>query len=112
MPRSTKPAKYVEQTFDLTGTLNRLDYPASLEFLLVPNVAACVLVHAPIGCTSGVLLRWDLRRSTATFWIGAGAFACVRRPKPRERAAQGRDRACVFEPSLRGSTELNIAIEA
>lgn len=51
---AAKPAKYIEQSFDQVGSLSRLGHPPSLEFLVVPNVAACVLVHAPIGCSSGI----------------------------------------------------------
>lgn len=49
-----KPAKYVEQAFDRSEAINALGHSASLEFLIVPNIAVCVVVHAPIGCTSGV----------------------------------------------------------
>jgi hypothetical protein len=49
-----KPAKYIEQAFDRTETVGRLGHSASLEFLIVPNIAVCVVVHAPIGCSSGL----------------------------------------------------------
>jgi hypothetical protein len=51
---AAKPAKYVEQAFDTTANLRSLGHSASLEFLVVPKIAACVLVHAPIGCASGI----------------------------------------------------------
>lgn len=48
-----KPEKYVESAFDRTVTVETLGHPASLEFLVIPNIAACVAVHAPIGAASG-----------------------------------------------------------
>ena len=45
---------YIEQTFDRVEVTEALGHPSSLEFLVVPNVAACVLVHTPIGASSGL----------------------------------------------------------
>lgn len=49
-----KPAKYLERTFDRAEVLDTTTHPASLELLVVPHVAMCALVHAPIGLSSGI----------------------------------------------------------
>jgi hypothetical protein len=49
-----KPAEYIERAFDRVEIIQTISHPSSLEFVIIPNVAACVLVHAPIGSTSGV----------------------------------------------------------
>jgi hypothetical protein len=49
-----KPAKYVEHAFDRTEVIETMAHPPSLEFLVIPNVAACASVHAPIGSASGL----------------------------------------------------------
>jgi hypothetical protein len=48
-----KPARYLERVFDKIHQSDSPQYPASLEMLLVPNVAAVAMVHAPIGSTPG-----------------------------------------------------------
>lgn len=49
-----KPPKFLERTFDQVATIDRIDHARELEFLIIPNIAACVLVHAPIGVSTGL----------------------------------------------------------
>jgi hypothetical protein len=49
-----KPAKYIERAFDRVEVIGTVGHATSLEFILIPNVTACVMVHAPIGSNSGV----------------------------------------------------------
>jgi hypothetical protein len=44
-----RPPRYLERAFDEVRTAAVSEFPAALEILLVPHVAAFVIVHAPIG---------------------------------------------------------------
>lgn len=48
-----KPARFINKTFDEVLCADSTDIPPALEVLIVPNIAATVLVHAPIGVASG-----------------------------------------------------------
>jgi hypothetical protein len=48
-----KAPKYLKYAFDRVESLDATDLPPSLELLLLPNVCACALVHAPIGASNG-----------------------------------------------------------
>ena len=50
---SGKPPWHVLKTFDEVRTSEFSQFPAALEILLVPNIAAFVVVHAPIGAAAG-----------------------------------------------------------
>ena len=51
---------YVDRAFDEVHVADACDIPAALELLVIQNVAAAALVHAPIGASSGyaVPLGW------------------------------------------------------
>ena len=55
-----KPGWYIEKAFDILHLADTSNIPAALELLVIPNVAAAAVVHAPIGATSGyaVPLGW------------------------------------------------------
>lgn len=55
-----KAAWFVDRTFDEVLGADSSDIPPALEVMIVPNVAVSVLVHAPIGASSGhaVPLGW------------------------------------------------------
>lgn len=48
-----KAPRYVERSFDYVHGANSTDLAPSVELLLVPNVAAAVVIHAPILVASG-----------------------------------------------------------
>jgi hypothetical protein len=48
------PARYVGAAFDHMDVVDRVGHSPAMEFFVVPNVAAAVLVHAPIGSSNGL----------------------------------------------------------
>jgi hypothetical protein len=50
---AARPPRYVEKAFELVCASDHRRCPGPLEILLVPHVAAAVLVHAPIGVPRG-----------------------------------------------------------
>jgi len=50
---ATRPPRYVEKAFEFVCASDHRRCPSQLEILLVPHVAAAVLVHAPIGAPRG-----------------------------------------------------------
>lgn len=51
---------FIDRTFDEVLSADSNDLPAALEVMIVPNIAAAALVHAPIGASLGyaVPLGW------------------------------------------------------
>jgi len=49
-----RPPAYLKHAFDTVESIDRNDLPPALELLLIPNVCACALVHAPIGAPEGM----------------------------------------------------------
>jgi hypothetical protein len=49
-----KPPKFVQQAFDQIETIDTVGHSSVLEFLIIPNVAACVVVHSPVGASTGL----------------------------------------------------------
>ncbi len=48
-----QPPRWIEAAFNRFSAASGLVVPGATEILLVPGVATCVLVHAPIGAISG-----------------------------------------------------------
>jgi hypothetical protein len=48
-----RPPRYIEKTFEFVCASDHRRCPGPLEILLVPHVAAAVLVHTPIGTPRG-----------------------------------------------------------
>jgi hypothetical protein len=48
-----RPPRYLERAFDEVRTAAVSEFPAALEVLVVPHVAAFAIVHAPIGAVDG-----------------------------------------------------------
>lgn len=55
-----KAAWFIDRTFDEVHSTDASDVPSALEIMIIPNTAVAVLVHAPIGISSGyaVPLGW------------------------------------------------------